>query len=237
MKSLAGVGKTIMSYVFLESERRSSPTTMVLKLTGQRSIIIANLEKAIQTREAREVSRLACIYVYFDYQERDRQTPMRVLANILMQLVHHRGHCTSELMMAFKKYHTQNESLGKDEYLRLIISELSIFREVYLVLDALDECPHDSANNNNSAFLTVVAQLPPTVKVLFSSRPDPIFHQPLPAELQINITVKPQDLRDLVNSRIERSEGLQKLVEEGTKRRAGFREFICEAIISRSQET
>ncbi|KAK9776060.1 hypothetical protein SCAR479_07280 [Seiridium cardinale] len=201
------------------------------------SVIIDDLKNEIRKKDSIDLHRRGCIYVYFNYQERDRQIPAMLLANILTQLIQIQGRFSNETRDAFKAYRGREESPSQEEYLRLIKAELTAFREVFLVMDALDECPSEIVDNERYQFLEAICELSLKVKATFTSRPQRSFYEPLEPEAEISITTRHDDLENLVNIRLDESKSLKAFVDGKLKTDPYYRTTLVHNILGTAQET
>lgn len=101
-------------------------------------------------------------YIYFDYQERDRQRPEHILASLIKQLVNQ----LSTLPIDLDRLHGRVVNSGKlmdsgspeeledlkkiltiNDLYEVLVSTFGYFRRVFLVFDALDECAQRPQRN------------------------------------------------------------------------------------------
>ncbi|TPX09027.1 uncharacterized protein E0L32_001712 [Thyridium curvatum] len=114
------------------------------------SIIIEHLEKEIAHQD-----RMACIYLHF--QQPDQQiAPSKIIASLLRQLVKQKRMypVVEAILVTHGEYEKNKVPPSAEQYLELLLAEMNAFRQVYLVLDALENC-------NQSAFvLEIIKKLP-----------------------------------------------------------------------------
>jgi hypothetical protein len=103
-----------------------------------RSIVIDYLKHSIERED------VAIIYIYCSYKEKDDQTAANLIASLLQQLVQISPVVSGEILSLYD-YHTKNgtrPALG--ELSRLLQLESRRFSKVFVLIDALDECPESS---------------------------------------------------------------------------------------------
>jgi hypothetical protein len=178
----------------------------------------------------------ACLYLFFDYSEMERQSPANMLACLLRQVVRSRDHTSADLQEAFDDHH-HGQDLSQAEYVRLLKSEIEPFTEIFLVIDALDECPDEKGGKSREIFLNAIFQLPENVKFFFTSRNLKSIGDTLNADIQVRITAREDELRNYIESRLDGSEALEKLVALRGQKHANFRDKFIKTIVEKSQKT
>ncbi len=178
----------------------------------------------------------ACIYVYFDFQERELHTIPNLLANILAQLVVSLGEVSDGISKEYESYERNKKVLGQAEYLRLVQSELSSFGQVFLVIDGLDECSRHGTGVKEE-FLSILTKLPEKVKILATSRPDRTACEKFRPDKELRITAKDQDLRAYITRRIGDPDDLKPFIDQGSSKDASYCEDFFSTILYKAQET
>lgn len=88
-------------------------------------------------------------------------------------------------------------------YVSLIEKQVEKLERVFLVVDALDECPETKRRE----FFRVLNRLPPVVNLFHTSRDDTKIHQHITREIQeLIIWVSDNDVENYVRSRLEEEE-------------------------------
>lgn len=119
--------------------------------------------------------RTAVVYFYFNFRDTSKQTYHALLCSILLQL------CTyplarQELMRVFSE--ERSEQISTTEADQLIRALLAAFDRVYLIIDALDECPKPIERRELLASLVCLVASP-HLRCLVSSRPEADIDQAL----------------------------------------------------------
>lgn len=83
------------------------------------------------------------LYLYLDYRESELQTHNRLLGSLLRQLIKLGGSSSvsAELKTLYHKARKRSSALRKADILQLLRTQVSNYNRVYIVVDALDECP------------------------------------------------------------------------------------------------
>jgi hypothetical protein len=177
----------------------------------------------------------ACLYVYFDYVEQKQQTYENLLADLLHQLLRLRDRVTPRVQAIYDNMTASGIPPGPDEYIDMIKSEIETFTKVFIVVDALDECLDEPPDDTAIKFVRALDQLPKRTRILFTSRPMTTINDRIKADKTILVQMDVNDLTAYFENRINNTDSLKKLVEQGTQKNSRFLQNAVDTIISRSQ--
>lgn len=79
-------------------------------------------------------------YFYFEYQEQERQTPVKVLASLVRQLATQATILPAEIIALYDAQEAKGKTPKFEELYAVLVAVFKCFKEVFLVFDALDEC-------------------------------------------------------------------------------------------------
>jgi hypothetical protein len=118
-------------------------------------------------------------YFYCDFRDKDKQNCRNILLSILSQLCARSSSCCYAISGVYEAHGDGTQKPGDDTLIRCLNKMLSLPSQlpVYLIVDALDECP------NSSGLPTAREEVLNLVKVLVG--------QPLP-NLHICVTSRPE---------------------------------------------
>ena len=125
-------------------------------------------------------SGLASLAIYFyDFREEDKKDLRGLLSSILFQLCDQSNSYYDIISSFYSKHRDGAQSPGDDELVRCLKNVLSRLGQapIYLIVDALDECPNTSAiSSPRLEVLTLLedlvdAQLP-NLRICVTSRPE-----------------------------------------------------------------
>ena len=173
--------------------------------------------------------------MYFDYAEQRQQTYERLLADLLSQLVRLRDRVTPEVEAIYNSLMAKGLPPGPDEYIDMIKSEIETFTQVFIVVDALDECLDEPPEHTAISFVRALDQLPKRTRILFTSRPMITINDRIQADRKKIVQTNVNDLRAYFENRINNTDWLKKLVEKGTQKNPRFLQNAVDTIIGRSQ--
>ena len=113
-------------------------------------------------------SNLGFAIFYFSFIDDKKQRHVDILRSLIAQLCR-KGPALSMLQHACKKH--DQSSLGVDEMENILLLCLETYKEVFLLIDALDECPEaDNMRQDVLAWLATLAQKAPHLRILATSR-------------------------------------------------------------------
>jgi hypothetical protein len=131
------------------------------------------IEDLLQTRQPTK-SRTAIAYYYFNFQSKAEQQFVNLLRSIILQLS---CQCPN-LPTSVTKLSEEDASTFSNERLIVVLNEVAEnFRELYIVIDALDEC--DQSEEVLQWIQKLVENKDGRLHLLISSRPDHHFQTDL----------------------------------------------------------
>ncbi|KAH8682874.1 hypothetical protein BGZ60DRAFT_443458, partial [Tricladium varicosporioides] len=195
------------------------------------SIIINNLQRG----EDFENDNTACIYVYFDYKDQQRQDLTNILSSLLAQLIRIRTVISPEVKNLHNTLKTKGMYPSPEEHLQMLKSQVRSFSKVFIVVDALDECLNDAKASTMDEFLEALRQLPENVHFLFTSRPDISIGSKIEADRSIDIVARDSDLKLYLKNYVKSHDELKHMVEKARKKDKSFLTRFLKAIVTSSQ--
>jgi hypothetical protein len=110
---------------------------------------------------------VACAYLH--YKDMDIQSPATVLAGLWRQLIFRKPMpAGSPAHKLYQRHHGKDSVPSIDEVAAVLRSAFREYSKVYILIDALDECPEDARRT----LLKHLAALSPSVSLLMTSRPN-----------------------------------------------------------------
>ncbi|KAL5353215.1 hypothetical protein ACLOAV_001250 [Pseudogymnoascus australis] len=131
-----------------------------IALTVARSAIVDKLQIQQDSLDA------GLAFAYCNYKEHDIQTLSNLTSSLVQQLVHCYGAITDEVRELYIQYNPKNIQPSEGEFSKLLLSLITKFACVYIVIDALDECNPKI----RSKFIEKLRELPANVRLLCTSR-------------------------------------------------------------------
>ncbi len=97
------------------------------------------------------------------------------LASLLQQLCRKKGALRPDIVESYRHHSRFDTRPAIPELSRLLQSQIQSFAKVYIVVDALDECPESGSTRDR--FLAELVNLPSDVHLLVTSRPNSSIEQ------------------------------------------------------------
>jgi hypothetical protein len=108
-------------------------------------------------------------YIYCNYKEKASQTLENLVGSLVHQLVRQQSKISDNVVSMYHRHELGNTRLTLGEYSRVLQSECGTFEKVFVVIDALDECPEDGGIRDG--LLSELQKLPHNLRLLITSRP------------------------------------------------------------------
>jgi hypothetical protein len=143
---------------------------------------------------------VAILCVYFNYKEQIGQTVTNVVASLLKQICQDRHAIPDAVKSLHKKHHIQNTRPTLEEFLEVLNSELAKYSKIFVVGDALDECPEE--NGIRARMLRALRSLASDVNLMITSRNLPTIAQDFKGTKSIEIRAKDEDVKKYIAGRI-----------------------------------
>ena len=108
----------------------------------------------------------------------------------------------------------------------MLIAEMNSVQRIYIVIDALDECPDEERNSTRSKFLKSLRLFPSNTHILFTSRPDPRINKEVQGHDHIEVVAKQDDLLRYLHGRIADNNDFQLLFLKKTSQATLFNHTV-----------
>ena len=135
------------------------------------------------------------------YKEEELHTPQNMIGSLLKQIIQH----TKELNEDTRKLYANGQQKGArpelNELTRIVIKQAQNFSDVFLVVDALDEC--SELEMRRSKLLNEIEKLPSNVRMLFTSRHFHKLHERFKNVPHIDIRATNEDIKRYVAARFD----------------------------------
>jgi len=142
-------------------------------------------------------------FIYCNYKENGLQKIEYFVRTIVRQLVEQRPAITKEVRTLHGKYRGKGTSPSPGEYLGLLQALAKGCSEVYIVIDALDECINEKGMLIWSGLLTKLKVSIPNLRLLCTSRHIDDIRGSLAGSIPIKIRPSDADIKTYVLAQIE----------------------------------
>ena len=164
--------------------------------------------------------RTAVAFVYFDYKNRDIHDVAVVFSNVLRQLLEQAGsipqgirqHCEAPLAEEKENDLTINQCLS---FLRALRKN---FDRIFVIFDALDECPSHDNNGNElrSKMLAAMQEVSGFMSVFMTSRPSVSLTSEITWYTRLEIEASPSDICAYLETRIDNHRILGRMIAQNS---------------------
>lgn len=136
---------------------------------GSRSIVVDYLQSKSP------LSKTAVAYIYFDYKNKDTHNILSVFCSILRQLLEQINQIPQGIQRFYDSLPSERKenNLSLDQCFGFIHTVCRDFDNVFLIFDAVDECPvHDNNSNElRSKVVSTVERASKFASIFVTSRP------------------------------------------------------------------
>ncbi|KAJ4299793.1 hypothetical protein N0V90_005039 [Kalmusia sp. IMI 367209] len=145
----------------------------------------------------------ACLFIFFNHQDKANQTPYNLVIELLRQLVSQQAEPSEQVRRFYSQCKLRTTLPNYIHFLGIFRKEIRRFSKVWLVIDALDECPAHAKENTREDFLEMIRQLPSTVRLLITSRERKHARCGLDPVHEVEIIPDDNDLRSYIRGQIQ----------------------------------
>ncbi|KAI9853123.1 MAG: hypothetical protein M1824_001536 [Vezdaea acicularis] len=168
-------------------------------------------------------------FIYFDYKEEAIQTPLNIVSSLLKQLLQNRVKLCSDLKPFCNRHWRQNTRPSLSEISKVLQNVLTSHDRVFVVIDALDECPEK--DGIRATFLRWLKDLVKNMSMVVLSRPNVHIDQEFKGVTRLEIRATEEDIVTYLEDRIQHNVSLQRSI----KKDPHLKSLIIETITEKSQ--
>ena len=184
----------------------------LLSLTQYSSLVIDRL------RHDHIGQKIAIGFVYFDYRDQGSQSLENAVASLLRQVVSQKSVLPPPLEELYKELGKQKRKPQIQDLEHILLHICQDFDQVFIPIDALDECDEAMRRKHFLPFLAALQKIP-SIRLFVTSRPYPEdIRKALDPAPQIHVQASDADLRMYLRKKIEES-GSADIIDEDFKQR------------------
>ena len=176
-----------------------------------------------------ENSNVPIVYLYCSYKEEETQTVVNMIGSLLKQIVQFKGALPVSVLNLYETHSRKKTRPRLNELARLLQQEAALYSAIFVVVDALDECPEHNGTREN--LLTELQRLPQNTRLLITSRYSQSIEEIFENVPFIDIRATDQDVRRYAEARI----GREKLLAKQTRQNPALMEDIIKTIVENCQ--
>ncbi|KAL8800854.1 MAG: hypothetical protein Q9182_004874 [Xanthomendoza sp. 2 TL-2023] len=184
-------------------------------------MVIDHLEKK------RKSQKVAIAYAYCVHNAK-HQTPINFIGNLLGQLAVQSPAFPEDIKSCYKQHSHDGTRPTLSDLSQLLASQVQVFGKVFILIDALDECPdHDGTR---ASLLSKLHALPASTKLMVTSRDLPSIANLFKDDLRLDVRAREEDIKLFIESQMEQRRELNDLLEN----RDDLRSMIVKTIVETS---
>ncbi len=116
-----------------------------------RSLVVDYVEHAFLENEA------VVVYIYNDYKEHEAHSAVNLIGSLLQQVLRRKRVVSDEMIMLHRKHIDKGTRATISELSRILKTEIQNFSDIFIIIDAMDECDH--ANGVRDLLLAELSSL------------------------------------------------------------------------------
>ncbi|KAJ7706684.1 ankyrin repeat-containing domain protein [Mycena rosella] len=184
------------------------------------SVVVDHLRETLAQGE-----NIGVAAIYLNHKETEVQTPSNLHASIWRQIVF-RKPVSLAVQQLYEKHCEPRTRPSLEKVHEVLVSTVTEYSKVYLIVDALDEYPE----NERNILLNNLSNLGQTVNLMLTSRPHINIHTTFESVQTLEIRATARDVQTYVDEQITKSFRLSKHIQS----RPDLREEIETQIVGRS---
>lgn len=155
---------------------------------------------------------ITTVCIYCNYNEHEVQTPINLIASLWRQLVQRRASLSGEVNELYKSHIARSTRPTLNEVSKVLQSEVKNFSRIFIIVDALDECPKEK--RSRAILISELRELQPRVNLMVTSRFLDTIACAFAGVRKIEINASIEDLQKYTEGRIFGEDQLLENVEK-----------------------
>jgi hypothetical protein len=177
------------------------------------------------------IPEIGLTFIYCNYKDRESQNVDHFIGIIVRQLVRQRSVLADEVRTLYEKHRNKETKLSSAEHLGLLESLAKGCSELYLIIDALDECSNKSGKSIWNSLLTKLKVAVPNLRLLYTSRDISDSGGSLKCSTCIKIRASDADIKAYLRTQVESNECLLGFCDDDP----ALQDDILEAVGSKAE--
>ncbi|KAM7203906.1 Ankyrin repeat-containing domain protein [Rhypophila sp. PSN 637] len=189
------------------------------------SLVISLLEAQYVDNE------MAVSYVFCNYKEAEFQTITNLMAELLCHILQRTQAIPEDVRTLYNRHHPKGTRPEVDDVAQILGREVNKYSRVFIVVDALDECPE--RDDTRWQFLAQLQSLPENnIRLLCTSRDIPSIKREFDGSSLLEVRATDDDIKSYLAGRIDAETSHQRKRILTTP---GLRDDIIETITARAK--
>ncbi|KAI9375064.1 purine and uridine phosphorylase [Aspergillus egyptiacus] len=202
----AGTGQWFLgASEFQEWVENSGEVLFCPGIPGAGKTILASTVIDYLQRKFDAAPSICVAYIYFNYKRHEMQRLSKVLGSLLRQLLINRQHIPQVVKEFYRQHKARNQRPSSSTLTEAIKQVTALYSRVFIVVDALDECP--TADGRRGQFLSILFSLQAefNANVLATSRALPEIVEQFSNHRRLEIRAQDEDIQIYLDGRIAKS--------------------------------
>ena len=184
-----------------------------------RSIVVDNLRH--QRLHSQDHTSIGIAFVYLKYNDPE-QSLNNILGSLLKQLIQDQGSLSTAMSKLYEPYGDLGMPPSSKDISEALLHSLGLYSEVFLIVDALDECSDDA----RWGIIEALRSLTPNVCILILSRPRGDIGEDLKDFKRLEIKANKADIELFIDAQIQKNSNLRRIVERSPSLRGDIKEGV-----------
>jgi hypothetical protein len=172
-----------------------SNVNLFRSLSYRRSIVVNHLQAFFKDSDD-----VAIMCIYCDYKDQAFQTVPNLIASLLKQIVQDCRTTSTNMRSFYKRHQSYDTRPTLDEFTQALQAEIGTYSKVFVVVDALDECPDHDGSRRKS--LKTLRSLSGPVSLMVMSRYLGSITETFQETSQLDILADDEDVRKYIESEL-----------------------------------
>jgi Cdc6-like AAA superfamily ATPase len=143
-------------------------------------------------------------YAFCNYKSGSEQTPVNLISSLVKQILQWSGHIPEDVRSLYSQHRRGQSSPTLDEVSKLLQSVMIQHREVFVVIDALDEHPEEDGSRQRLIEQLKTLQSAGPVRLMATARDIPKIMQAFDNSIQLEIRANDEDVRKYLTGQMFR---------------------------------
>ncbi|KAI8714078.1 NACHT domain-containing protein [Fusarium sp. LHS14.1] len=201
----AGTGLWLLeSREFVSWKTSKGKTLYCPGIPGAGKTILSSVVVEELTKQFQHDSSVCIAHIYFNYQQQENQTIDQVFGNLLRQLAADQSNIPDAVQDIYKEHSKKGSKLKFEEIFKILHGLSALYSRVFIIVDALDECPSRDGRRNTMLSEIMKLQSALSANILCTSRPIPEIESWFPNAVSINVRASEHDVRKYLDGKIGR---------------------------------
>ncbi|KAL9045455.1 MAG: hypothetical protein Q9214_001501 [Letrouitia sp. 1 TL-2023] len=188
----------VQAFVCALSEMKPWSNAKSLAAGSGKTVLCSIVVDYLVQRKKNFQGNFGLAHIYCTYKEQQNQTAEKLLSRLLQQLLQQIGVIPKNIEAVYEDHVKAETRLGREESLAILRSVTASFAQVFIVIDALDECEPAVLNG----FIRPLIKLP-DIRIMVTSRDLPHIEHYFSSSRRLEIRANEADIRSYAEDRID----------------------------------